>query len=72
MSGRIRRRRGAGTAALVTLVVAAVALAPAGTATGSSGYAPCTPTALPALGGTDGEVMSITSSGYYVGGRPTD
>lgn len=64
MSARTALSRGASAGALA----AAVALLPTGLAVGTSGYAPCTPAALPALGGTDGEVMWITSSGYYVGG----
>lgn len=54
--------------ALAGAVAALVALVPTGAAIGATPFAPCTPTALPALGGTDGEVMWITTSGYYVGG----
>ena len=64
MSARTTLSRGA----LAGAVAALVALVPSGAAAGSTGYAPCAPTALPALAGTDGEVMWITSSGYYVGG----
>lgn len=53
--------------ALAGAVAALVAVAPTA-AVGATTYAPCAPTALPALGGTDGEVMWITTSGYYVGG----
>jgi hypothetical protein len=68
MSARSSVHRGALARAAAALVVAVVAVTPTGSAVGTSDYAPCTPTALPALGGTDGEVMWITSSGYYVGG----